>query len=84
MKIIRKESRVRIELSCEHKSGTVYMVPSESSWVCKDQNLDSHALSGFLSDIVKVTDPKILELMQKWGIYYRDGINYRPDEDCAS
>ncbi len=80
MKINIKESRVKIDLECDHKSGILYIVPSESSWVCKDENLDSHSLSGFFSDIVESGDKKTMRLMQKWGVYYRNNPFTEPDE----
>ena len=80
LKINRSESQVRIELKCDHKSGILYIVPSDSSWVCKDQNLGSHSISGFFSDIIENGDKKTIDLMQKWGVYYRNNPFMDSDE----
>ena len=84
LKINRNESQVRIELKCDHKSGILYIVPSDSSWVCKDQKLESHSISGFFSDLVKNGDEKTMDLMQKWGMYYMNNPIKNPNESKDS
>ena len=61
----------RIELECTHQNGLLYVVPSESSWVCTQEYLDAHALAGFFRELGKMQNPQVNALMQKWGIYYR-------------
>lgn len=61
----------RIEVECTHQNGLIYVVPSESSWVCSQEYLDAHALAGFFRELVNLQDPQVKALMQKWGIYYR-------------
>ena len=61
----------RIELECEHQNGLLYIVPSESSWVCSEDLLHAHALAGFFRQLGELNDPNVKELMQRWGIYYR-------------
>lgn len=61
----------RIELECEHQNGLLYVVPSESSWVCSEDLLHAHALAGFFRQLGELNDPSVKELMQRWGIYYR-------------
>ena len=63
---------LRIQLSCEHQSGLIYVVPAERSWVCANERLPSHALAGFFRELVALQKPAIRELMQQWGIYYRE------------
>ncbi len=62
----------RINLCCDHNSGVIYIVPSEASWVCNQENIAAHAISGFFRDITKLEDLQIEQIMQKWGLYYRD------------
>ena len=61
----------RIELECSHQNGLLYTVPAEASWVCSQDLLPAHALAGFLGDLVKDADPRTSELMQRWGLYFR-------------
>ena len=61
----------RIELQCEHQNGLLYVVPSEASWVCTEELMHAHALAGFFRQISELDDPRIKELMQRWGLYYR-------------
>ena len=61
----------RIELECEHQNGLLYVVPSQSSWVCSEELIHVHALAGFLGQLVAMDDFKVQELMQNWGIYFR-------------
>ena len=37
----------RMQISCEHQSGLLYMVPGEKSWVCSQELMPAHALAGF-------------------------------------
>lgn len=61
----------RIELQCEHQNGLVYVVRAESSWVCSEDLLHAHALAGFFRELTDLDDPRIIDAMQRWGIYYR-------------
>ena len=61
----------RVELQCEHQNGVLYAVPGEASWVCSAELLPAHAMAGFLRELVKLSDPRVQELMQRWGLYYR-------------
>lgn len=71
--IIVKASQegARIELQCEHQNGVLYAVPGEASWVCSAELLPAHAMAGFLRELVKLSDPRVQGLMQRWGLYYR-------------
>ncbi|MBM3934689.1 MAG: hypothetical protein FJ319_10380 [SAR202 cluster bacterium] len=62
----------RIELECEHQNALIYVVPSETSWVCKPELLHVHALAGFFKQLAKLNDPDVKEIMQRWGVYYRE------------
>ena len=61
----------RIELQCEHQNGLLYIVPGEASWVCSEELMHAHALAGFFQQMSELEDPRIKELMQRWGLYYR-------------
>ncbi len=65
------EEMTRIQMSCPHHSGLIYVVPAERSWVCTSEQMPSHALAGFFRELVQLKDSKVEELMQSWGIYYR-------------
>jgi len=61
----------RITLTCEHNGGIIYIVPSESSWVCSEENIGAHAITGFFEDLTNIESTQVTALMQKWGLYYR-------------
>ncbi len=61
----------RLEMQCEHQNGLLYIVPSEASWVCSEELMHAHALAGFFRQLSELNDPRIKELMQRWGLYYR-------------
>ena len=62
----------RIEIQCPHQNGLLYAVPGEASWVCSAELLPAHAMAGFLKELVKLGEPRVQSLMQRWGLYYRD------------
>ena len=61
----------RVEMECEHQNGLLYVVPSESSWVCSDELMHAHALAGFFWQLAELEDERVDALMQRWGLYYR-------------
>lgn len=65
------EGMTRIRVTCPHQSGLIYVVPAQRSWVCSSDQVPSHALAGFFGELVQLKDPRVVELMQSWGIYYR-------------
>lgn len=65
------EDMTRIQVTCPHQSGMLYVVPAERSWVCSAKQVSSHALAGFFRELLELRDPRVAELMQQWGIYYR-------------
>ncbi len=62
----------RIALECKHQNGLLYVVPSEASWVCAEDMLHVHALAGFFRQLVQLNDQRVEELMQRWGLYFRE------------
>ena len=61
----------RVQITCEHQSGLLYMVPGEKSWVCTQAMMPAHALAGFLGELTELEDPRVKAMMQRWGIYFR-------------
>ena len=61
----------RVQVSCPHQSGLIYVVPGDRSWVCSDELRPAHALAGFFRELLALDDPRIADLMQQWGLYYR-------------
>ena len=80
--IHKSESMTRMELRCPHQDGVIYITPAPKSWVCDTDTLISHSLSGFMQELTQFNDPKISNLMQEWGLYYRP--LPRVDEDSQS
>jgi hypothetical protein len=62
----------RIEIQCKHQNGLLYVVPSEASWVCSEELLHVHSLAGFFKQLMELRDPRVEELMQRWGLYFRE------------
>jgi hypothetical protein len=62
----------RVEVQCAHQNGLLYVVPSEASWMCAEEHLHAHALAGFLKELVGLQSPQVKNLMQRWGLYFRE------------
>ncbi|MBI4310488.1 MAG: hypothetical protein HY681_01795 [Chloroflexi bacterium] len=62
----------RLEVQCPHQNGLIYVVPSQASWVCEEETLHVHALAGFFKELATLQNQQVKELMQRWGIYYRE------------
>ena len=65
------DGMTRIQATCNHQSGLIYVVPAERSWVCSNELLPAHALAGFFRELTALEDSQVRELMRQWGIYYR-------------
>ena len=61
----------RIEIQCKHQNGLLYVVPSEASWVCSEDLIHAHSLAGFFGQLTELNDDRVKEIMQRWGLYYR-------------
>ena len=61
----------RVQLECAHQNGLLYVVPAEKSWVCTQEHMPAHALAGLFGDLDEMGDPRIAEIMQRWGVYFR-------------
>ena len=72
LNIIPGNDMTRIQVSCEHQSGLIYVVPAERSWVCSSERLPAHAMAGFFRELMALQQPAVHQLMQDWGIYYRE------------
>ncbi len=77
------EEMTRIQVTCPHQSGLLYVVPAERSWVCTAEQLPAHALAGFFRELVELKDTRVQELMQSWGIYYRQ-LPLEEEQDASS
>ena len=66
------DGMTRIQVTCAHQSGLIYVVPAERSWVCSEQSIPAHALAGFFRELVALKHPAVQSLMQQWGLYYRE------------
>lgn len=69
--VIPGNDMTRIRAVCEHQSGLIYVVPADQSWVCDQANLPAHALAGFFRELTSLENKDVQDLMQQWGIYYR-------------
>lgn len=68
----QRDGMVSLQATCKHQSGLFYILPSEMSWVCDKENLASHAMAGFHRELAELKDPRVVELMRRWGIYFRN------------
>ena len=71
----------RIEIECKHQNGLLYVVPSEASWVCSEELLHVHALAGFFKQLTELKDHRVKEVMQRWGLYFRERPLASQDEE---
>ena len=71
LRITPGDEMTRIQVTCEHQQGLIYVVPAKRSWVCSSQSLPAHALAGFFRELVGLQRPEVSDLMRQWGIYYR-------------
>ena len=62
----------RIEIRSRNQAGVLYAVPAEGSWVAAPEQLHAHALAGFFGDLLKLDDPHVRGLMNKWGLSFRE------------
>ena len=69
--MVTGKGNTRVLLGCTHQRGLVYLVPAEKSWVCSEEMLPGHALAGFLGELTALGDAQVEEMMQRWGIYFR-------------
>ncbi len=65
------DGMTRVQVTCSHQSGLIYVVPASRSWVCSEELISAHALAGFFRELVALKLGPVAELMQDWGIYYR-------------
>ena len=65
------EDMARVQVTCPHQSGLIYVVPGDRSWVCSDELRPAHALAGFFRELVALKDPRVESLLREWGLYYR-------------
>ena len=69
--IIPGDGMTRIKAVCDHQSGLIYVVPADRSWVCDQEFMPAHAIAGFFRELTSLDNKEVQELMQQWGIYYR-------------
>ena len=65
------EGMTRVQVTCGHQSGLIYVVPAARSWGCSEALIPAHAVAGFFRELVALKLGPVAELMQDWGIYYR-------------
>ncbi len=71
LEIIPGNDMTRIRAVCDHQSGLIYVVPADRNWVCDRESMPAHALAGFFRELTSLENKEVQELMQQWGIYYR-------------
>ena len=71
LQIIQGNDMTRIRAVCDHQRGLIYVVPADRSWVCDQESMPAHALAGFFRELTSMENKEVQELMQQWGIYYR-------------
>ena len=71
----------RVEMQCAHQNGLLYVVPSEASWVCPEELLHAHAIAGFFKQLIELDNPQVKDIMQRWGLYFRERPLASQDEE---
>lgn len=72
LKVRQGSGGTKIDLKCEHQDGLLYVIPSEANWVCSEDLLPAHALAGLFKQLAGLDDHRVWEIMQRWGVYYRE------------
>ena len=72
LEVISSDDMTRIRAVCEHQRGLIYVVPAERSWVCDKDHLPAHALAGFFRELGALKNQGVQDLMQEWGLYFRE------------
>ena len=52
--------------------------------MCAQEQLHAHSLAGFLGELVKLQDPRVKGLMQRWGLYFRELPREEEEENVPS
>ena len=71
----------RVEIQCAHQNGLLYVVPGEASWVCSEELLHAHAIAGFFKQLAELDNPQVKDIMQRWGLYFRERPLASQDEE---
>ena len=66
------ETSDRLEVQCKHQNGQLYMVPADRSWVCDVELRHAHVLAGFFKELAALDLPVIHDIMNRWGLSYRE------------
>lgn len=75
---------VRIYAECKHQHGLLYILAGGMNWVCAEEWRPAHALAGFFKELDDWGDPRVRELMRRWGMYFRElPLAQAPDESEA-
>jgi len=72
LNLLPSETGDRLEMQCKHQNGLLYMVPADSSWVCSNEDRHAHVLAGFFKELSALELPAVGEIMNRWGLYYRE------------
>jgi len=73
--VLVKQSRAGttiLEMECEHQHGQLQVVGAEMNWECSRYRRPAHALAGFFRELAGLQEDRVLALMQRWGVYFRD------------
>ncbi len=63
----------RLEMECQHQHGMVYITEgADMNWVCSRLRRPAHSLAGFFRELGELDDNRVKNLMQRWGLYYRE------------
>ena len=72
LKTTPSDGMTRLELECTHQHRMIYVTEgAERNWVCSRLLRPAHSLAGFFGEIEDLHDPRIRQIMQRWGIYSR-------------
>tara|TARA_Y100000590_G_scaffold469346_1_gene656400 strand:+ start:12285 stop:12542 length:258 start_codon:yes stop_codon:yes gene_type:complete len=72
IQVKQDDSGSRVNFQCDHQKGVLYVIPSESNWVCSSELRLAHSLAGFLKELGEINDPNLNLMMRRWGIYTRN------------
>lgn len=66
------QGATRLEMECQHQHGLLYVTEgAEMNWVCSSRRRPAHSIAGFFRELNEMRDPRVKELLQRWGLYFR-------------
>ena len=61
----------RVEIRSKNQAGVLYVVPAEANWVAVKDQLHTHSIAGFFTEMMELDSVDVQKLMHRWGLSFR-------------